>query len=270
VRVRATDHNGLRRPGGGAARAGRDARGWRLAVLGGLALAAGCAAANPYAAGTFARAEHFAARGKAREAVLAVDQFLRLNPADSLAARAQHLKALQYFKLKEYPLAAVELQILRREYPLSPFAPDALFLQAVAHFEQVGRLERDISHADSARAMLARFLALYPDSPRAEEARAYERRISELRIRKKLGEAKVYAQVDQPAAAGVALDVLLAQEPDSPLLAGVLLQRARYALDAKDRDTAVAALNRLLASYPEAAAAAEARRLLVQLGAPAP
>lgn len=268
--MRATNDNRPRRTGGGAARAGRGWRGWRLAALGGLALAAGCAASNPYAAGTFARAEHFAARGKAREAVLAIDQFLRLNPADSLAARAQHLKALQYFKLKEYPLAAVELQILRREYPLSPYAPDALFLQAAAHFEQVGRLERDISHADSARTTLARFLALYPDSPRADEARAYQRRVSEYRIRKKLAEAKVYAQVDQPAAAGVALDIILAQESDSPLLAGVLLQRARYALDAKDRETAVAALNRLLASYPDAAAAADARRLLAQLGAPAP
>ncbi len=233
-------------------------------------LLGGCAGTNRLPSATYERALFDHERGHDREAVATVEQFLRRSPGDSLAAPAQRLKVLALMKLKEYPLAAVELQILRQEYPTSDFVGESWFLEGVALFRQVGRLERDIAPALEARTRFRRFLADWPDAPQAAEARDYLVRISDLEMEKKLGEAEVYVQLGQPAAAGVVLDTVLAQEKEGRLRPRLLLRRAEVALKAKRPEEATAAWQRLVAEHPDSPEAGEARRALARLPAEGP
>jgi outer membrane assembly lipoprotein YfiO len=243
--------------------AGRAAAAVALALAG---LAAGCGTTNPYPDGSWARASYFADHGKHREAVDAFDRFLRRSPGDSLADEAQLRKARQLLDLKEYPLAAVELQILRQEYPASEHVPESWFLEGVALVKQVGRVEHDITPALDARSRFQKFLSLDPDSTQAAEARAYLDRIDDILLRKKLGEAEVFRQLGHPEAAGVVLGTALSDTEDGKLRPQVLLRRAQVALKAGDRDAAVSAWEELVASYPRSSEARAARAELRKMG----
>jgi outer membrane protein assembly factor BamD len=211
----------------------------------------GCGTGNPYPPGTFDRGAHFNAHGKHHEAVEALEQFIRHNPTDSLAARAQYLKALSYIEVKEYPLAAVELQILRKDYPTSELVEDAFFQEGIAYFRQVGRVERDLSGAHQARSHFRRFLELYPASPHMAQVQEYLDRISDLVVRKRLGMAEVYRHLGRHRAAGLVLETTLAEETGSKLLDRVLLRRAELALKEGRPEVATAAYQRLLREYPD-------------------
>jgi outer membrane assembly lipoprotein YfiO len=235
---------------------------WTLALLLALACAglAACGAKNPYAAGTFERGEFYHERGKHHEAVAALETFVRQNPTDSLAAQAQFLKAMSYMELKEYPLAAVELKILRQDFPTSPLVEDAYFQEGVAYFEQVGRLERDISGAYDARRHFLRFLQAYPNTRFRPQVEDILRDISDLVVRKKLNAARVYRARGRREAVLVVMDTILAEEADSRLLDRVLLERWRAARRVGDEEKAAESLRRLLADYPDSPFAEAARQ----------
>jgi outer membrane assembly lipoprotein YfiO len=238
-----------------------------LAVAG--ALAAGCGTKNPYAPGTFERAVHFEEHDSYQFAADAFGAFVRQNPADSLAAEAQYRKALAYLELHEYPLAAVELQILQKDFPNSPLVEDAMFREGEAYLAQVGRLERDITGAYNARDHFRKFARLYPDSPHLPAVNAHLTEISDLVVRKRLQAAQVYRQLDRWEATSITLGHILDEEPESALLDQVLLQRAEAAIHIYDPATARAMYSRLLTEYPDSPLAARARDGLAALG-PAP
>jgi len=223
---------------------------------------AGCGYTNPYPAGSYERALAFTDRGKHREAVDAYTAFLRRSPTDSLAARAQLEKARAYFATKEYPLAAVELQILRQEYPNSELVEEALFEEARSHLLQVGGVERDVTPAREARVLFRSYLQAYPDSPRAEAARAHLVEISDVLALKQLGVVEVYRQLHKPDAMAVTLDRLLAEEPETRHRDRILMDRARLALQRGEEPRAREVLETLLRERPDSELAGEARRLL--------
>lgn len=236
-----------------------------LAVL--LALASGgCGTSNPHALGSFARAQTFRDAGKHQEAVDAYGAFLRRSPTDSLAALAQYEKALSYMELQEFPLAVVEFQILRQEYPTSELAEAAAYQECVALLGQIHGIERDITPAHEAREKLLVFLRTYPESSFAEEARAHLVEISDLVVRKQMRSVKLYRRLKKPASAAIVLDRLLATERRSTLLPRVLLARADAArvqgLDAE----ADGFLRTLLDEYPDSQEASRARSRLAADG----
>jgi outer membrane protein assembly factor BamD len=231
---------------------------------------AGCGYSNPHPAGTYERALAYADHGKHREAVDAYTAFLRRSPTDSLAARAQLEKARSYFATKEYPLAAVELQILRQEYPNSDLLEEALFEEARAHLLQVGGIQRDVTPAREARVLFRSFLQTYPASTRADEARRHLVAISDVLALKQLGVVEVYRQLRKPDAMAVTLDRLIEEEPETTHRDRILLERARLALRRDDAPRAREVLELLLRERPDSARAAEARKLLDGLPAAAP
>jgi outer membrane protein assembly factor BamD len=236
-----------------------------LLLFCGLMCPTGCGTSNPNPSGTFARGLYFTEHGKNQEAVTAMEDFLRRNPTDSLAARAQYLKALSYMKMKEYPLAAVEMKILCKDYPSSELVENASFQEGLAYFLEVGRVERDLSGAYQARTHFQKFLLNYPDSQHVPEVRDILRKISDMIVRKRLGAAEVYLHLGQPAAAGQVLDSLLAEESQSGLLDRVLLLRGKSARKAGQREAAVAAYRRLIEDYPNSPLVSEAQSALADL-----
>ncbi len=204
--------------------------------------------------------------GKHHEAVQALETFVRRNPTDSLAARAQYLKALSYLELKEYPLAAVELQILRKDFPTSDLVEDAFFTEGVAYYRQVGDVRRDVTGAQDARAHFQRFLAVFPDSRYGEEALEYLEIISDIFVLKQLNAAEVYRHLGRHDSVALVLDALLVEEPHSNFIDRVLLARARNALKTGEDEVAADSFRRLLADFPDSPLVPEARAGLERLG----
>lgn len=229
-----------------------------------LGAVAGCGAGNPHPAATMDRADFFAAKGKRLEAVAAYEAFVRHNPTDSLAAEAQFRKAMIYMDLKEYPLAAVEFQILRKDFPTSERGEESLYQEGLAYRRQVTDVARDASGALEARAHFERFRAAFPQSARLPEVEAELAGISDLIVQKRLEQVNVFRQLRRWQAVATVLDRLLAEEPRSSLVPRVLLERAEAAEKLGDGAAAAGFYGRLAAEYPadrraSGAAAAVAR-----------
>jgi outer membrane protein assembly factor BamD len=242
------------------------AAGLLAALAAGLILTgAGCAGSNPYPPGSFERGVHYAERGKDLEAVAAFESFVRNNPTDSLAAEAQYLKAMTYMEMREYPLAAVEFQILRKDYPTSSRIEDALFQEGRAYLFQVGRVERDITGAYEARLHFLDFSQRYPDSPHMPEVVAHMQEISDLMVEKRLRQVHVYRQLKRYEAIAIVLDALLADEAGSSLIPRVMWERAEVALRLDDPDTAAEMYERLIQNYADSRYANRAQSALRRL-----
>jgi outer membrane protein assembly factor BamD len=233
-------------------------------VVGVLSLV-GCGGHNPYPPGSYERGAFYWERNDYQKAAEALEVFVRQNPTDSLAAEAQYLKALSYMELREYPLAAVELQILRKDYPISPRVEDALFNEGVAYYRQVGRVERDITSAQEARLHFLDFARSYPGSPHMSEVRDYMLEISDMMVRKRMGAVEVYLKLHRYEAASITLDDIIADEPNSSLLDEALAERAELALRAKDEVVARRMWERLLLEFPDSPRAKRARSGLAKL-----
>ena len=221
------------------------------AALAVLAAVAGCSLHNPHPTGSYERGAYYAERGNNVEAIAALDAYVRHNPADSLAAEAQYLKGMTYMDMGEYPLAAVEFQILRKDYPTSERVEDAYFQEGVAYYEQVGRIERDITGAYEARMHFLRFLETYPRSTRIPEVHATLQEISDLMVNKRLAQIKIYRQLHRHEAVAITLDDILASEPGSSLVDQVLWERARTAEKLGDSETARDVYERLILEFPD-------------------
>jgi len=235
-----------------------------LALLG-LCWLGGCGAGNPYPTGSFDRGAHYNSNGKHHEAVQALENFIRQNPTDSLAAQAQYLKAMSYMEIDEYPLAAVELKILRKDYPTSELVEDAFFQEGVAYFRQVGRVQRDLTGAYESRAHFGQFARVFPGSDYFPEVSEYLVRISDLVVEKQLGVADVYRHLGRHKAAMLALEAILVEEPGSTLLDEVLYLMGEAAVRAEEYSRARAAFEQLLTEYPESSFAGKSRSGLVDL-----
>ncbi len=237
---------------------GTDARWPRLVVpglwallLGAALLNGGCAASNPYPPGSYERGVFFAEQGKDLEAVGSFESFVRHNPTDSLAAEAQYRKAMTYMVMEDYPIAAVEFQIMRKDYPTSPFVEDALFEEGKAYLFQVGRVERDLTGAYEARLHFLKFSQEYPGSHYMPEVIAYMEEISDQMVRKRLEQVKVYGQLKRYSAVAIVLDDVLQSEAGSSLLPRVMWERAKVAERLDDPDTAAEMYEKLISQYPE-------------------
>lgn len=228
-------------------------------------LAAGCGGGNPYPLATLDRADFFAGKGQRLEAVAAYEAFVRHNPTDSLAAEAQFRKAMIYMELKDYPLAAVEFQILRKDFPTSEHVEEALFQEGMAYRQQVGDVARDASGALEARAHFQRFRTAYPQSTRLGAVDAALAEISDLLVRKRLAQVQVFRQLGRWQAVATVLDGLLTDEPGSSLVPQVLWERGLAAEKLADRDGAAKFYARLAAEYPRDRRAAQAAAAAARL-----
>ena len=217
----------------------------------GLLVLTGCGGGNPYTLGSFDRGEFFYEKGAYHDAVLTLEAFVRQNPTDSLAARAQYLKAISYLELKEYPLAIVEFQILRKDFPTSGLIEVSYFQEGVTNFRQVGRVERDVSGIYTARQIFQRMLQLYPGTEYTGEIQDYLRRISDIIVRKGLNAADVYRHIGQRYAVKITLESLLESERASGLLDVVLFQLAENAEKIEEFEEAIQAYSRLVQAYPD-------------------
>jgi len=241
--------------------------GWlaTLVALTTLLAVGGCSLKNPHAIGSLERARFWNEHEHYQEAADAYEVFVRQNPTDEQAPQAQFEKALAYMQIKEYPLAAVELQILAQDHPTSPLVEDASFRQGECYYFQVGRLERDVTPAYEARLHWLEFARRYPTSRYMPEVRRYMQEIADLMVRKQMRAVEIYTHLRRPDAAALVLDRILEDEPAASILDEVLLKRAQMARRLDDPEAAVAAYRRLLDEFPESDLRAQATAGLADL-----
>ena len=216
-----------------------------------LCVLTGCGASNPHPVGSYERGVFYAEQGKDVEAVAALESYIRNNPTDSLTAEAQYLKGMTYMEMGEYPLAGVEFQILRKDYPTSSKVEDALFQEGVAYLNQVGRVERDVTGAYEARLHFLKFSQEYPDSKHMPAVVEYMAGISDLMVRKRLEQVKIYQQLRRYKAMAITLDDIMGEEAGSSLIPDVMWERAKVAEKLDDPDTAARMYERLINEYPD-------------------
>ena len=225
----------------------------------------GCGGSNPHALGSYDRALAFSQDGKHQEAADAYGLFLRRSPTDSLAAQAQFDKARSYMELREYPMAVVEFQILRQEYPTHALVQEAMFQECESKFLQVGRIERDMTPGFEARDSYLSFLRTYPMSPwrSAVDARLVE--ISDMVVNKQLKSVDLYRRMKKHESAAIVLDRLIESERKSTLRDHLIRERALTAEKLDDTETAVEHWERLIEEHPESSYADEAGERLERL-----
>ena len=228
----------------------------------------GCGTSNPYQLGSLERARHWAEHDQYQEAADAFEIFVRQNPADTLAAQAQYEKSLAYMQLKEYPLAAVELQILVQDYPDSPLVEAAVFREGECYWRQVGRLERDVTPAYEARLHWLDFSRRFPGSKFQPEIDVHMQEIADLMVSKQLRAVRIYQQLRRHDAVALVLDRILDDEPTSSILDQVLWERGKVATRLEDPETARRTYQRLLDEYPQSEFRSDAERALGELPAP--
>lgn len=214
-------------------------------------LLGGCGGGSPHPPGSYERAMYYLEREKNLEAVAAFESFVRHNPTDDRAPEAQYQKSMLYIEMEEYPLAAVEFQILRKDYPTSDRVEDSLFHEGVSYFRQVGKVQRDITGALEARKHFMSFVESYPASQYIPQVRDYLTEISDLAVRKRLQQAKVFWQLKRYEAVKMTLGTALEDESGSSLLDRVLWQRGRACEKLDDNDEALRMYERLLSAYPD-------------------
>jgi len=216
----------------------------------------GCGANNPHPPGTYERGQFFVEDENFTDAVAAFETFVRHNPTDSLAVQAQFNKARTLMELKQYPLAAVEFQILRKDYPNSALTEDAYFYEGVAYFDQVENIERDVTGAYEARLHFLGFSEEFPNSRYMTEVVDYMHDISDIMVFKRIQQVKIYGQLKRYDAVALTLDIVMADEAGSRLMDEVFWRRAEVAVKLEDYDTAESYYQRVLDEFPDSEFAA--------------
>jgi outer membrane protein assembly factor BamD len=130
--------------------------------------------------------------GRFRKAAAYLNHFVLNYPIKAKVALAQYLLADSYFKLKRFHEASVEYEFLYKQFPTSDFAEEAQLKAAQATFEISEPYYREQKLTLDARRMAEDFLARYPNSDLAPEARKLLAKIERKLARKELEAAKLY------------------------------------------------------------------------------
>ncbi len=137
-------------------------------------------------------ADDLFANGNYDDAALEYKDYLAIFAGDERCDYAQFNLAECYRMNEEYPLAAVEYRVLINDYGYSEYVDDAFFIEGLCFFKQSSRIEKDQTKTFEAKSRIARFLRLFPNSPRREEAQKLLEEINSKLAKKKFMSAKMY------------------------------------------------------------------------------
>ena len=218
-----------------------------------VALFSGCAGGMPKVPATpqavLERADDYQRRGKEREAIALYTQFIERYAGHERADYAQFQLGEAHFKAREYPMAAVEYQLLISNYGYSEWVDDAVFQLGVCAWNEAPKYPRDQTKSVDALGRFNQFLLTYPDHARASEARAYVRAINTRLAEKAYSSAKWYYRQHEPKAALVYCEKIIREHPDNPFWAEALLLKAQILLDRGDTQGAIEQYTQIIA-YP--------------------
>lgn len=193
-----------------------------LAVLTLCAAAALSSCGGPYSAKSvnvpdekLRMADDLYGRKKYTQAGMEYKDFLAVFAGDERSDYAQFMLAESYRGAKEFALASVEYRILIADFGYSEFVDDAFFLEGLCSFEMTQRPERDQRESYEALMRIERFLDIFPDSPRREEALQIRAEIHDLLGKKAFQSAKLYFKRKHYGAAEIYFQKIIDEFPET-------------------------------------------------------
>jgi outer membrane protein assembly factor BamD len=233
-----------------------------------VATVAGCGGrARHMATGSFERGEAQFLDEAYIDAIDDLKLFIRRNPTDDRADDAQFYIARSHQEREDYPVAAVEFEILRKDYPNSEWFDEAYYQQGMCYLEEVPRIEIEQTVTRDAMEHFQRYLRDLPDGAFVAAAAAH---VAELQLRldeKMMRAIDHYMKLRKYKAASIYLEVFLRERSDSVLAPRALFLQARAERKLDHAEAADDSLRQLIERYPEHELASKAAK---QLGQTAP
>ena len=187
-----------------------------------LAAAALSSCGGPYSARTvnvpdekLRVADDLYSRKKYTQAGMEYKDFMAVFAGDERSDYAQYMLAESYRGAKEYALASVEYRILIADFGYSEYVDDAFFLEGLCAFEMTQRAERDQTQAYDALMRIERFLDIFPNSPRKEEALQVRGQIHDILGKKSYQSAKLYFKRKHYGASEIYFRKVINQYPET-------------------------------------------------------
>lgn len=206
-------------------------------------------------------------RGEWIQAQLDLKAYVEQYPGTDRTDDALYYLGMSYFRSKDYALASSQFDRLARDFPQSPFQPDAMFY--LARCDDLESRPAPLDQTETQRAIdrYKQFLDLYPDHAQAAEARARTQALRDRLAEKRYRNGRLYAKLNQRSAAALYLRELIAQYPESRWAGDGAILLAEVLLKDDKKEEAIEAL-RKVPSAATGEAKARAAELLRSLGAP--
>lgn len=211
----------------------------RATAAAGLIFALGCGGTIQEAAvggvASFERGKDAFDRGDWPDAIADLKAYVEQYPGTEKTDDALYYLGESYFRLKDYALASGQFDRLIRDFPASPLHPEAMFQLARCDDLQSHPAPLDQTETTRAISRYREFVELYPEHPRAAEARKRADALSDRLAEKRWRNGRLYYRLKQYDAANYYLRGVIDEYPRSVwagearlLLADAYVKQGRY------------------------------------------
>lgn len=168
------------------------------------------------------------------QAQLDLKAYVEQYPGTDRTDDALYYLGLAYLKTKDYALGSTQFDRLTRDFPQSPFQPDAMFY--LARCDDLDSRPAPLDQTETQRAIdrYKTFLDTYPDNANAAEAKQRTQALRDRLAEKRFRNGRLYTKLNQRPAAAIYLRELIDEYPESRwagdaavLLADVLVKLGR-------------------------------------------
>jgi len=229
-------------------------KGARLFALMALAAMTACAGSIPSIPNTpeaiVEKGDQYFERGKYFQASELYKAFMERYAGHDRSDYAQFRLAESYFADEQYPLAAVEYQVLISNYGYSEYVDDAIFRMGVCFWEQAPKSALDQQRTVDALSRFNQFLQTFPNSPLVPEAKRYVQMCNARLAEKDLSTARFYFRHKKDRAASIYCDKIIEKFPDNEAWAEAHYIKGCILLTRGEKDEAARHFS-LIMSYPE-------------------
>jgi outer membrane protein assembly factor BamD len=179
------------------------------------------------------------------QAQLDLKAYVEQYPGTDRTDDALYYLGLAYFKTKDYALASTQFDRLTRDFPQSPFQPDAMFY--LARCDDLDSRPALLDQTETQRAIdrYKQFLDAYPDHANAAEARQRTQALRDRLAEKRFRSGRLYAKLNQRQAAEIYLEDLIEEYPESRWAGDAAVLLAEMLVKQGKNDEAIAALRKV-------------------------
>ncbi len=199
------------------------------------------------------------------EAIRLLQQYIQYNAQSPEQDQAHFLLGMSHVQRKEWPLAAAEFVLLTSDFPDSPRLPDAHYWLGVSTWQQSRPAAYDQAPTIRAIAQWQRFLSLYPEHPKAAEARAFHAQGRARLAEKSIRNGRLYVVLKQYKPALAYFDEVVKDYADTPWIDWARVGRGEALRGQQRLAEARAALETALPQLKDKGARARAEELLRKL-----
>ena len=199
------------------------------------------------------------------EAITMLQGYIQYRAEASDLDEAHFLLGMCYVHRKEWPLAAGEFVVVTSDHTDSPRLADAQYWLGISYWRQSRSAPYDQEPTRRALAQWDRFLALYPDHPRAAEAQGFRLEGRTRLAEKALRNGRLYVTLKRYGPALIYFDEVVAEYADTKWIDAARVGRVEALLGQGKPDEARLALDQALPSIKDAEAGRRARELLKKL-----